>query len=82
MSVQLTARRDALSAAHMQYINLSYSLRPIAYQLLLTTIAALVVIICSGHRPALWQPRFTVFSIILCAIAQAIAWGMFMFVMS
>jgi len=61
----------------MQSLNMSHMLWLVAYQCFIATVAALVVMGCSGFRPRLWQPRFAVASACLCALAQAILLGVF-----
>jgi len=55
------------------YMSLSHLLWIVAYQCGIATLAALVIMACSGCRPRLWQPRLAIASMGLCAIAQAIA---------
>ena len=61
----------------MQNINMSHMLWPVAFQCFFATIGALVVVVCSGCSPRLWQPRYSIVSIALCACAQAVAFGLF-----
>jgi len=61
----------------MQNITLSHTLWAVAFQCFIATVGALVVATCSGVHPRLWQPRYTITSIALCAVAQAISYGVF-----
>ena len=68
---------DVEASVSFQCMNMSHFLWVIVWQCFIATICALVVAACSGFRPRLWQAKYSMVSILLCATAQAISFGMF-----
>jgi len=75
LSSIFSVRRYVAGAAFlaMQNLNMSHMLWLVVCQCFIATIGTLVVMACSGVRPRLWQPRFAVISMCLCAVAEAIS---------
>ena len=72
---------NSLALFNLQCVTISHALWPLLFQLFLAQISALVIIFRTGVRPRLWHPACTAAAIVLCAVAQAIVFGMVSFMM-
>lgn len=72
----LSIRSDILS------LNIHHFLRPIAVQMAISLVCALVVGYRLGQWPRSWQPRYAVTTICMVACAQAMCWWMFSILMT